>query len=209
MEHPANHYATLGLKPDATADQIKRAYHEAAKRAHPDAGGNAETMQQVNQAYQILSDSTTRADYDRQRAEATRPPEPEPSEPSSAEATLTPEQHHQLRQRQARRAAWEFVRNGAGLAVLLGAIAYFLGRFAATTGQKLFLAVLSFLPVYWVLLGITFLINPDLELHVYDLFSDPRHTNKHEIMTLLGLFLAFFPLAAVWGLLYLAFHGLV
>src|SRR4051812_25397291 len=33
---PKNYYAYLGVKPSATADQIRAAYHRCAKLCHPD-----------------------------------------------------------------------------------------------------------------------------------------------------------------------------
>lgn len=37
MSRP-DHYATLGVAPDASVDDIKRAYRRAARHAHPDRG---------------------------------------------------------------------------------------------------------------------------------------------------------------------------
>lgn len=48
-------YWVLGLSPDADADAVKAAYREQVKRTHPDAdGGNRETFQRVNAAYEML-----------------------------------------------------------------------------------------------------------------------------------------------------------
>ncbi len=59
------HYETLGVKPDATADDIKRAYRRAASAAHPDReGGSHERMQHVNRAHDVLIDPKRRARYD-------------------------------------------------------------------------------------------------------------------------------------------------
>lgn len=43
-------WQVLGVKPDATADEIKRAYRDKAKKAHPDVGGNAKRMADINAA---------------------------------------------------------------------------------------------------------------------------------------------------------------
>jgi hypothetical protein len=44
----------LGLPISFSQDELKSAYHSAAKKSHPDAGGNAEIMSHVNAAYSKL-----------------------------------------------------------------------------------------------------------------------------------------------------------
>jgi hypothetical protein len=44
----------LGLQDGATAEEVKGAYRELAKLAHPDRGGNAELMAKYNAAYALL-----------------------------------------------------------------------------------------------------------------------------------------------------------
>jgi len=60
-------YETLGVAPDATVDQIRSAYRQLALRYHPDKnpGDDGQTFVAVAQAFEVLSDSTTRARYDR------------------------------------------------------------------------------------------------------------------------------------------------
>ncbi|HSL74822.1 MAG TPA: J domain-containing protein [Ilumatobacteraceae bacterium] len=43
-------FATLGLRSDASADDVRAARRELAKRHHPDRGGDADLMQAVNDA---------------------------------------------------------------------------------------------------------------------------------------------------------------
>jgi hypothetical protein len=43
--------AVLGLPSNATEQQIKEAYREKVKAAHPDMGGDSESFQQVKEAY--------------------------------------------------------------------------------------------------------------------------------------------------------------
>lgn len=60
-----NHYETLGVQPDATAEEIKAGYRAAASKAHPDKpGGSDGAMQAVNRAYDTLRDPEARKRYD-------------------------------------------------------------------------------------------------------------------------------------------------
>jgi molecular chaperone DnaJ len=61
----ADLYATLGLRPDAGPEEIKRAYRARAREHHPDAGGDAERFKEATHAYEVLSDPQRRARYDR------------------------------------------------------------------------------------------------------------------------------------------------
>lgn len=61
-------YATLGVKQDASQEEIKRAFRKLAMEFHPDRNKeqNAETrFKQVNAAYEVLSDPEKRGAYDR------------------------------------------------------------------------------------------------------------------------------------------------
>lgn len=59
------HYETLGLQPDATPKDIKRAFRAKSMAAHPDReGGSHEAMAEVNRAYEVLSNPERRAQYD-------------------------------------------------------------------------------------------------------------------------------------------------
>lgn len=59
-----NPYQTLGVNRDATADDIKRAYRKLASKHHPDRGGDTKTFQEIQTAYDTLSDPNRRAAYD-------------------------------------------------------------------------------------------------------------------------------------------------
>lgn len=59
-------YKVLGVAQEATLDDIKRAWRDLVKVHHPDkSGGNREQFEEVSRAYAILSDSKSRAEYDR------------------------------------------------------------------------------------------------------------------------------------------------
>lgn len=74
---PPNHYATLGLDPSCTDDQIRAAYRLLAKQQHPDVNGGSRDAvtrtQALNAAYEVLSDPDRRRDYDRELAARTKP----------------------------------------------------------------------------------------------------------------------------------------
>ncbi len=60
-----NYYETLGVEKNATADEIKKAYRKLAHKYHPDKGaGNEPKFKEVNEAYQVLSDSEKKSQYD-------------------------------------------------------------------------------------------------------------------------------------------------
>ena len=58
------HYDTLGIKPDATAAEVKKAYRRKAGKAHPDKGGDGKEMAEINRAYAVLGDEQRRIEYD-------------------------------------------------------------------------------------------------------------------------------------------------
>lgn len=60
-----DYYAVLGLKKGATADEIKKAYRKLAKEHHPDKGGSEDKFKEVSEAYDTLSDSDKKNNYDR------------------------------------------------------------------------------------------------------------------------------------------------
>lgn len=69
-----NFYGILGIKPDATANQIKSAYREQVKQLHPDYyGENAEPFRELQEAYTVLSDPEKRQKYDEQLSRRQRP----------------------------------------------------------------------------------------------------------------------------------------
>ncbi|KOO30445.1 DNAj heat shock n-terminal domain-containing protein [Chrysochromulina tobinii] len=66
-------YEVLGCEPNATAEQLRKAYHKAALKWHPDKHTQADAAQQaeaharfteLQAAWAVLSDETTRAEYD-------------------------------------------------------------------------------------------------------------------------------------------------
>jgi molecular chaperone DnaJ len=64
MPATKNYYDILGVKKDASADEIKKAFRRLARKHHPDAGGSEEKFKELNEAYEVLSDAEKRAQYD-------------------------------------------------------------------------------------------------------------------------------------------------
>ena len=65
---PQNYYTELGVQKNADEKEIKSAYRRLARKYHPDVNpsddGAEDRFKRVNEAYQVLSDSKTRRDYD-------------------------------------------------------------------------------------------------------------------------------------------------
>jgi len=63
---PKDYYKILGVAKTASETEIKKAFRKLAHQHHPDkAGGNEAKFKEINEAYQVLSDKTKRANYDR------------------------------------------------------------------------------------------------------------------------------------------------
>ncbi|HYD34948.1 MAG TPA: DnaJ domain-containing protein [Vitreimonas sp.] len=66
-----DYYAVLGVSPDADAKGIKNAFREKARETHPDVNPSSSDatsrFQQVNEAYEVLSDAQKRRQYDQLR----------------------------------------------------------------------------------------------------------------------------------------------
>jgi DnaJ-class molecular chaperone len=66
-----DYYETLSVSPDATQEEIKKAYRKLALDTHPDRHPGdlraEERFKKINEAYGVLSDSSKRAQYDQYR----------------------------------------------------------------------------------------------------------------------------------------------
>lgn len=63
--HNKNYYEILGVEPEASKDDIKKAYRKLAHKYHPDkSSGDEARFKEVSEAYSVLSDDKKRAEYD-------------------------------------------------------------------------------------------------------------------------------------------------
>jgi DnaJ homolog subfamily A member 2 len=66
------YYELLGLEKSCTNQQIKKAFRQKAREAHPDKGGDPEVFKQISEAYEVLKDAEKRELYDKYGAEGVR-----------------------------------------------------------------------------------------------------------------------------------------
>ncbi len=59
-----DYYEVLGITKQASQDEIKKAFHKLAHKYHPDKGGDEKKFKEINEAYQVLSNSEKRGQYD-------------------------------------------------------------------------------------------------------------------------------------------------
>ena len=63
-----NYYEILGIEENTSQDEIKKQYRKLSKQYHPDVNpGGDEKFKEINEAYETLSDTQKRQQYDHQR----------------------------------------------------------------------------------------------------------------------------------------------
>ncbi len=69
MQDIRNYYELLGVKRDASADEIKQSFRQLARKYHPDLNPGDKSAEDkfkdISEAYEILSDRSKRAQYDK------------------------------------------------------------------------------------------------------------------------------------------------
>src|SRR3954454_8356749 len=69
MANKQDYYLVLGIKRDAKADEIKKAYRRLARKYHPDVNPGDKSAEErfklITEAHDILSDEKKRKVYDR------------------------------------------------------------------------------------------------------------------------------------------------
>jgi molecular chaperone DnaJ len=73
VAQPRDYYEVLGVSKTASAEEVKRAYRNLARKFHPDvnkASDAADKFKEIQSAYDVLSDETKRRQYDRYGHEA-------------------------------------------------------------------------------------------------------------------------------------------
>ena len=86
MTDSKGYYALLGISEKANYKQIRYAYRRLARKYHPDRNNSAsaeEMIKKINTAFEVLSDQTKRAQYDRMEFDSLLELEQEP-EPAHA-----------------------------------------------------------------------------------------------------------------------------
>lgn len=61
----SKYYEILGVPKTASYQEIRKAYRKLAKTKHPDKGGSEKEFQELQQAYEVLSDENKRKIYDK------------------------------------------------------------------------------------------------------------------------------------------------
>lgn len=64
---PDDYYKRLGVSPDSSTEEIRKAYHNLARTYHPDVNrdpGSVGIFQSIQEAYEVLSDPQKRFQYD-------------------------------------------------------------------------------------------------------------------------------------------------
>jgi curved DNA-binding protein CbpA len=95
-----DHYDVLGVPPEATEDEIRKAYRWLARKFHPDQNPDdpraAVMTKRINAAYEVLGDFERRAAYDRaagRRVDArdgVTPSERPPAKPAGSNSARAP-----------------------------------------------------------------------------------------------------------------------
>ena len=157
----ATYYELLGVEPEASAEEIQRAYRHLARRHHPDVAPDADraTMAAINGAWAVLSDPVRRRSYDAglERPEARPRPAPPPGsdwQPLEDDDDLDPEDLSDEPYGPTERRPSDHLVMTPVLLILAAAGAFFLSIMSGSTGLRTFSILL--VPVS----GVAFVLAP-------------------------------------------------
>ena len=90
-----DYYEILGIAKDSSEDDIKKAYRKLASKYHPDKGGDTAKFQELQEAYDVISDPQKRAAYNQHGHNA---PQSGPGGPQWTHTAggMTPEQFRDI-----------------------------------------------------------------------------------------------------------------
>jgi curved DNA-binding protein len=94
MSKSNNYYKILGIRTDATPEEIKAAYRKLARKYHPDLNPNDKDankkFQELNEASEVLSDPEKRKKYDQLGPDQQNPPHAKkPKNPKAKNSSKT------------------------------------------------------------------------------------------------------------------------
>ncbi len=214
MPTETDYYKILGVSNNASHAEIKQAYREHAKHAHPDSGGNLEQMQQLNEAYSTLGEPDHRRTYDLERLEMQQPRSapgtansgnPRSAYNSYAEGGAPRVSEHEYKviyARFTRSRAMSQLRRSLLVVVVLIIITPAFGALHVSRGGKLVLALFLAAALMSAMLAGVFLVSPELKRNISALLrSRPGARTKESILTLLVVLGVSAALSALWALL--------
>lgn len=68
-----DYFSILGVSPNASDAEIKKAYRSLAMKHHPDRGGEQAKFQEIQEAYDVLSDQQKRAEWENGKTHQSSP----------------------------------------------------------------------------------------------------------------------------------------
>ncbi|MFM7046573.1 MAG: J domain-containing protein [Actinomycetota bacterium] len=118
-----DHYATLGVTRSASFEEIRRAYRDRMRKAHPDSAASSSTVEvtRIAEAWNVLSSPARRAAYDLQLASGSAAGASTRSATSASRTTQAPFDPNLDRVYPPARFPWRFVLTviGVGAAILI------------------------------------------------------------------------------------------